>query len=62
MKAHYLSHHIQSINLCSYKLRKKVKVKGAMLTEIEVEQDLTSHQTHYRSYHGRIFTHLNQEA
>jgi len=24
--------------------------------EIEIEQGLTSHQTHYRSYQGRVFT------
>jgi len=25
-------------------------------SEIEIEQGLTSHQTHYRSYRGRVFT------
>jgi len=24
--------------------------------QIEIEQGLTSHQTHYRSYQGRVFT------
>jgi len=26
------------------------------IIEVEVEQGLTSHQTHYRSYRGRVFT------
>jgi len=27
-----------------------------MHSEIETEQGWTSHQTHYRSYRGRVFT------
>jgi len=27
-----------------------------LLVEVEVKQGLTSHQTHYRSYRGQVFT------